>query len=164
MVAVLVLFHWYKLGKGGTMNAAIASDGSPRPPAPSTPEELGVGSIIVDPAHPAGPAEQVRSQLAALIQGGVLPANAKLPTVRQLAGDLRLAAGTVAKAYRELEAAGLVRTGRAAGTRVNPGQGLAEPALLEAQAFARAAQAAGLTLEQAQGLLAVGWDRKGTQE
>lgn len=141
------------------MNASIASDGSPRPPAPPTPEALGAGSITVDPAHPSGPAEQVRSQLAALIQGGVLAANAKLPTVRQLAGDLRLAAGTVAKAYRELEAAGLVRTGRAAGTRVNPGQGLAAPARAEALVFARAARAAGLSLDQAQALLAVGWDR-----
>ncbi|MDQ0094761.1 GntR family transcriptional regulator [Paeniglutamicibacter psychrophenolicus] len=144
------------------MNESTASGGSSRPPAHSTPEALGAGSIIVDPAHPSGPAEQVRSQLAALIHGGVLQANAKLPTVRQLAGDLRLAAGTVAKAYRELEAAGLVRTGRAAGTRVNPGRGLAEPALIEAQDFARAAKAAGLNLEQAQGLLAVGWDRTGT--
>lgn len=121
--------------------------------------QLDIGTVAVDPASPTGPAEQVRSQLTALIQSGVLPANAKLPTVRQLAGDLRLAAGTVAKAYKELESAGLVRTGRAAGTRVNPGRGLAEPALAEAQVFARAARTAGLSLEQAQGLLAVGWDR-----
>ena len=141
------------------MKASMASGGTSRPPTSLNEEALGAGSIIVDPAHPSGPAEQVRSQLTALIHGGVLPANAKLPTVRQLAGDLRLAAGTVAKAYKDLEAAGLVRTGRAAGTRVNPGQGLAEPALVEAQVFARAAQAAGLSLEEAQGLLAVGWDR-----
>lgn len=115
--------------------------------------------IAVDPAGPVGPADQVRSQLTALIQGGELPADSKLPTVRQLAGDLRLAAGTVAKAYKELEAAGLVRTGRAAGTRVNPGQGLAAPALAEAHAFVRAARGAGLTLEQAQGLLTIGWER-----
>ncbi len=141
------------------MNGHMGSDGSPRATAPSTPDPLAADAITVDPAHPSGPAEQVRAQLAALIQGGVLAANAKLPPVRQLAGDLRLAAGTVAKAYKELEAAGLVRTGRAAGTRVNPGQSLAEPARIEAQVFARAARAAGLNLEQAQGLLAVGWDR-----
>lgn len=79
--------------------------------------------------------------------------------MRQLAGDLRVAVGTVAKAYRELEAAGLVRTGRAAGTRVNPGQGSAEPALAAALTFVQAAHGAGLNLEQAQGLLAVGWQR-----
>lgn len=122
-------------------------------------EALSAGTVTVDPASPVGPAEQVRSQLTALIQSGKLAADTRLPPVRQLAGDLRLAVGTVAKAYKELETAGLVRTGRAAGTRVNPGQGSAEPALAEALAFVRAARAAGLTLEQAQGLLAVGWQR-----
>lgn len=121
----------------------------------------GFGTIAVDPSSPAGPAEQVRSQLTALIQSGVLAANSRLPTVRQLAGDLRLAAGTVAKAYRELEAAGLVRTGRAAGTRVNAGKGTAEATLPELLEFARAARTAGLNLEQAQGLLAVGWEQTG---
>jgi DNA-binding transcriptional MocR family regulator len=38
--------------------------------------------------------------------------------VRQLAVDLGLAPGTVARAYRELEAAELIRTRRGAGTRV----------------------------------------------
>jgi DNA-binding transcriptional regulator YhcF (GntR family) len=115
--------------------------------------------VVVDPGSPAGPAEQIRSQLVALIQSGELAADTRLPPVRQLAGDLRLAAGTVAKAYKELEAAGLVRTGRAAGTRVNPGQELTEPALADAMTFVRTARGAGLTLEQAQGLVAVGWQR-----
>lgn len=148
-------------GERWETDMAIARDvrGSLEPAISPSVGPLNLGTVAVDPASPTGPAEQVRSQLTALIQSGVLPANTKLPTVRQLAGDLRLAAGTVAKAYKELESAGLVRTGRAAGTRVNPGRGLAEPALVEAQVFARAAQAAGLSLEQAQGLLAVGWDR-----
>ncbi|MFL4478467.1 GntR family transcriptional regulator [Paeniglutamicibacter sp. ORCA_105] len=141
------------------MAIAHEGHGSFEPAISPSAVPLDLGTVAVDPACPTGPAEQVRSQLTALIQSGVLPANAKLPTVRQLAGDLRLAAGTVAKAYKELESAGLVRTGRAAGTRVNPGRGLAEPALAEAKVFARAARAAGLSLEQAQGLLAVGWDR-----
>ncbi|MFC0247616.1 GntR family transcriptional regulator [Citricoccus parietis] len=123
-------------------------------------EAIGAGAVTVDPASPIGPAEQVRGQLTALIQSGELAADTRLPPVRQLAGDLRLAVGTVAKAYKELEAADLVRTGRAAGTRVNPGRGLAEPAMAEALAFARAAHATGLTLEQAQGLLAVGWRQR----
>ncbi|MEE1621648.1 GntR family transcriptional regulator [Zafaria sp. Z1313] len=135
------------------------ADPSPAPgPAPGDGLDAAT-AITVEPANPAGPSEQIRSQLTALIQSGRLPADTRLPTVRQLAGDLRLAAGTVAKAYKELEAAGLVRTGRAAGTRVNPGQGSAGPALADALAFARAARRAGLNLEQAQGLLAVGWER-----
>ncbi|MFI5685403.1 GntR family transcriptional regulator [Streptomyces sp. NPDC051636] len=60
----------------------------------------------------------MRVQLADLILGGYLTENDRLPTVRQLAADLGLAIGTVARAYRELETANLVRTRRGAGTRV----------------------------------------------
>ncbi len=123
------------------------------------PDAKGTGTVAVDPQGLAGPAEQVRSQLTALIQSGELAANTRLPPVRQLAGDLRVAVSTVAKAYKELADAGLVRTGRADGTRVKSGQGLTQPALADAQVFVQAARKAGLNLEQAQGLLAVGWER-----
>ncbi|GAA2713197.1 GntR family transcriptional regulator [Actinoplanes palleronii] len=74
--------------------------------------------IRVDPGSAVPPFEQVRQQIADLIRLGGLVAGEKLPPVRQLAGDLGLANGTVARAYQELEAAGLVVTRRAAGTRV----------------------------------------------
>ena len=74
--------------------------------------------LRVDPADPTPPFEQLRAQLADLISGGVLQAGARLPPVRQLAADLGLATGTVARAYRELESAGLVRTRRGGGTTV----------------------------------------------
>lgn len=114
--------------------------------------------ITLDDADARGPAEQIRAQFAALIRAGELAAESKLPPVRQLAGDLRVAPGTVAKAYKELESAGMVRAGRAAGTRVNPGQAVAAPALEEASAFTRAARNAGLSLAEAQSLLAAGWN------
>ncbi|MHA6758249.1 GntR family transcriptional regulator [Streptacidiphilus sp. PAMC 29251] len=75
--------------------------------------------IRVDTASPVPPFEQIRAQLAWLIETGRLPDAQRLPPVRQLAADLGLAAGTVARAYRELEAAHLVRTRRGAGTRVS---------------------------------------------
>ncbi|MGW1362180.1 GntR family transcriptional regulator [Streptomyces chartreusis] len=62
--------------------------------------------------------EQIRARLAGLIRTGRLTEGECLPTVRQLAADLDLAPGTVARAYRELEVAGLVCTRRGAGTRV----------------------------------------------
>lgn len=71
---------------------------------------------IVPDADP--PFEQVRVQLTALIESGRLAPGERLPSVRQLADDLDLAAGTVARAYKELEGAGLVTTARGAGTRV----------------------------------------------
>ena len=77
--------------------------------------------LRVDTSHPTPPFEQVRAQLADLIGGGILPDGTRLPPVRQLAADLGLAPGTVARAYRELETAGLVVSRRGAGTRVRSG-------------------------------------------
>ncbi|MFG3553256.1 GntR family transcriptional regulator [Micromonospora sp. NPDC047557] len=78
--------------------------------------------ITVDPDSPVPPYEQVRVQLAELIGDGRLPVGSRLPTVRQLAADLRLAANTVARAYRELEGAGLLETRGRNGTFVSPGR------------------------------------------
>ena len=64
------------------------------------------------------PYEQVRSQIAGAIESGRLRPAAQLPTVRRLAGDLGLAVNTVARAYRELEQAGLVETRGRQGTFV----------------------------------------------
>ncbi len=76
-------------------------------------------SLGVDSASPTPPYEQVRAQLAAKISNGQLVPGTRLPTVRQLAEDLALATNTVARAYRELEAAGLVETRGRAGTVVS---------------------------------------------
>jgi len=73
------------------------------------------------PGDPTPPYEQLRRQLAELIGGGVLGAGDRLPPLRQLAADLGLAAGTVARTYRELERAGLVVSRRGGGTRVVEG-------------------------------------------
>jgi len=72
----------------------------------------------LDADSPVPPFEQVRAQLAAAIETGALAAETRLPTVRQLATDLGLAANTVARSYRELEAAGLVETRGRNGTFV----------------------------------------------
>lgn len=74
--------------------------------------------ITVDLKSAVPPFEQVRSQLASLITSGVLEPGARLPSVRDLAVDLGLAVGTVARAYRELEALGLVVSRRRTGTVV----------------------------------------------
>jgi DNA-binding transcriptional regulator YhcF (GntR family) len=49
---------------------------------------------------------------------GALPAGHRLPTIRQLAADLGLAGGTVARAYRELEQGGFIVTRGRSGTSV----------------------------------------------
>jgi GntR family transcriptional regulator len=77
-----------------------------------------VTALVVDPDDPTPPYEQVRRQLADLIAVGRLAPGDRVPPLRQLAGDLGLAVGTVARAYRELEGAGLLETRRGGGTRV----------------------------------------------
>lgn len=62
--------------------------------------------------------EQLRQQVSALVTAGALREGDRLPTVRILAADLGIAAGTVARAYRELEAVGVVATRRRVGTVV----------------------------------------------
>lgn len=74
--------------------------------------------IEVDPSSPTPPYEQIRSQIARMIGAGVLEAGERLPTIAQLANDLGLANGTVARAYRELEAEDLVTSRRRTGTVV----------------------------------------------
>lgn len=74
--------------------------------------------ITLDPSSPVPPFEQVRAQVAAQVTAGDLVAGTRLPTVRQLADELGLAVNTVARAYRELEGAGLVETRGRGGTVV----------------------------------------------
>ncbi len=73
-------------------------------------------SVSMD--DPTPPYEQLRRQFTVLIGTRVLTPGTRLPPLRQLAGDLGLAVGTVARTYRELESAGLIHSRRGAGTRV----------------------------------------------
>lgn len=72
----------------------------------------------IDPDSPVPPFEQLRSQIEVAIRRGLLAPGARLPTVRQLAGDLGLAPNTVARTYRTLEASGLVQARGRRGTTV----------------------------------------------
>jgi GntR family transcriptional regulator len=74
--------------------------------------------LRVDTASAVPPYEQIRSQIATMIATGILPVGQRLPTIRQLAADLGLAGGTIARAYRELEQAGLIRSRGRHGTFV----------------------------------------------
>ncbi len=64
--------------------------------------------VTVDPGSAVPPFEQIRSQIADLILTGALSPGTRLPAIRQLASDLGVASGTVARAYRELERATLI--------------------------------------------------------
>lgn len=103
-------------------------------------------------SSPVPPYEQLRAQIAGLIEAGELRPGTRLASVRQLAGDLGLAPGTVARAYSELEAAGALATRRRGGTFVaerspNAGDAAAELRLLTdaADRYVAAVRAAGLS-------------------
>lgn len=110
--------------------------------------------ITIDESDPTPPFEQIRRQLTDEIRVGNLPPGHKLPSVRQLAGDLRLAAGTVARAYSELETEGLLESSRT-GTRVK--KIVALPAHAREAARAYIASLNGLTLEDAIRAVRVEW-------
>lgn len=102
--------------------------------------------ISVDLAAAEPPFEQVRTQLAGQIAAGARAEGDRLPTVRALAADLGLAVNTVARAYRELEAEGLVTTHRRAGTVVAAGSLPVDVALNRSAAdYASRAARAGLS-------------------
>jgi len=73
-------------------------------------------ALSVDHGSPTPPYDQLKQQLTALVDSGVLAPGTKLPTVRALATELGLAPNTVARAYRELEAAGVLQTRGRSGT------------------------------------------------
>ncbi len=63
--------------------------------------------------------QQIVNQVKYLVASGRLKAGAELPAIRVLAERLVVNPNTVARAYRELEAAGIVEKRRTAGTFVS---------------------------------------------
>ncbi|GAA1984275.1 hypothetical protein GCM10009718_22050 [Isoptericola halotolerans] len=134
-----------------------------------------MSDVVVALGSPVPVYEQIRSQVAAAVAVGTLQPGARLPASRDLARDLGIAVGTVQRAYRELEASGVVVSRRRTGTVVAPatpgnaaagGRAAAPP---PAETVARAhdlvaeARAAGLTdeavLDVVRGALAAPRDR-----
>ncbi len=64
---------------------------------------------------------QVVNQVKYLVASGRLEAGQRIPPVRQLAEQLLVNPNTVARAYRELETAGVITTRRGAGAFVSNG-------------------------------------------
>ncbi|MFG1931078.1 GntR family transcriptional regulator [Mycobacterium sp. NPDC048908] len=93
--------------------------------------------------------DQLRTQIIDGVRDGKLPPGTRLPTVRELAGQMGLAVNTVARAYRELETAGIVETRGRFGTfvaRVDPADNAMATA---AHTFVTAARALGIEKDDA---------------
>jgi GntR family transcriptional regulator len=111
----------------------------------------------LDPSDPTPLYAQLEWAIRAAIATGKLREADRLPTVRQLAVDLRVNANTVAKVYGELEHAGVLETRRGVGTFVravalaDPVTGPARRLELAALAdrFLAGAAALGFTVDEA---------------
>jgi GntR family transcriptional regulator len=76
--------------------------------------------LHVDPKDPTPLYAQLERAIRFAVASGKLSAGEQLPTVRQLAVDLRVNANTVAKVYLALERDGVVETKRGVGTFILP--------------------------------------------
>jgi GntR family transcriptional regulator len=77
------------------------------------------GLLTVDPSHPTPLYAQLEQGIRGAIATGRLGTGDQLPTVRQLAVELRVNANTVARVYGELEREGVLETRRGVGTFVS---------------------------------------------
>jgi GntR family transcriptional regulator len=73
----------------------------------------------LSPSHPMPLYAQLTRAIRFAIATGKLRVGEQLPTVRQLAVELRVNANTVAKVYAELERNGILETRRGVGTFVS---------------------------------------------
>lgn len=107
--------------------------------------------------------EQIREQVTRMAVLGTLPAGTRLPTIRQLATDLGIAKGTVAKAYTLLESTAVVESRGhkgtfvlepdVAGTSEDVAAGLREAA----EAYVVSARQSGRSLDDAIDELRTAW-------
>lgn len=72
--------------------------------------------ITIDTRDPTPIYAQLERAIRVAVASGKLKSGEQLPTVRQLAVDLRVNANTVAKVYLALEREGVVETKRGVGT------------------------------------------------
>ena len=84
--------------------------------------------VTLDPADATPIYAQVERSLRAAIAAGRLKPGDQLPTVRELAVELKVNANTIARVYSELERSGVFETRRGVGTFVRAGRAEARSA------------------------------------
>ena len=111
--------------------------------------------------------EQIREQVMRMVMAGTIEPGTRMPTIRQLANDLHLAKGTVAKAYSLLEESNVVESRGHRGTFIltpPSGNGMASEAVRAglagaADGYVIAARQLGVDLDTAVSELRRGWER-----
>lgn len=74
--------------------------------------------LDIDPAAPAPIWRQIEDGMRRLVASGALPVGTAVPSVRELARELRVNPATVSKAYQRLTADGALEVRRGEGTFV----------------------------------------------
>ena len=114
----------------------------------------------LDPRSPTPLYAQIANRLRVAIAAGELRAAAALPSVRQLAAQLRVNPATIAQAYRDLEGDGFVEVRQGAGTFVRevPASARAQERANQASLLVRdmltAAARLGVSLQELQAAIA----------
>jgi GntR family transcriptional regulator len=86
-----------------------------------------MGIVAIDPGDATPIYAQLERAIRASIATGRLGPGDQLPTVRQLAVDLRINANTVARVYAELERADVIETRRGVGSFIRATPARAHP-------------------------------------
>jgi GntR family transcriptional regulator len=86
-----------------------------------------MGIVSIDPKDPTPIYAQLERGFRAAIATSRLRPGDQLPTVRQLAVDLRINANTVGRVYAELERAGVIETKRGVGSFIQATPAQAHP-------------------------------------
>lgn len=100
--------------------------------------------VLIDSSAEKPLFDQLRIQIIEGIRQGRLTPGTRLPTVRELAAKVGLAVNTVARAYRELESAGVLETRGRYGTFVARADPADAAMAAAAHSFAEAAHALGI--------------------
>jgi GntR family transcriptional regulator len=106
--------------------------------------------IRIDRASDTPLYRQIVTQVQGQVASGRLQPGARLPSVRNLAVEIRINPNTVARAYRELESAGVLETQGPQGTFVAAGQAAQTLRFREADYRSRLVEA--ITLAESMGI------------
>jgi GntR family transcriptional regulator len=129
-----------------------------------------LGLLDIDPAAAAPIWRQIEDGMRRLVASGALPVGSAVPSVRELARELRVNPATVSKAYQGLTADGALEVRRGEGTFVAARSAEAMAAerkrlLVEgAESFVETARSMGVSKSEARAAVTAAWNRGAAED